>query len=122
MSLEGKRIALLAEQDFEDSELIEPLNTMRNAGASVVIVGSGTSERYRGKRGTATINVDAIAAEAKSDDFDAVHREVDRCLRQAAPGGGYMLSSCNSIFPGMHPDAVREMYRYAAEIGEYKGE
>ncbi|MBN1224707.1 MAG: hypothetical protein JXB23_15785 [Candidatus Aminicenantes bacterium] len=54
-------------------------------------------------------------------DLAAVHREVERCMQQAAPGGGYMFASCNSIFPGMNPAAVREMYRYAAEIGEYKG-
>lgn len=46
-------------------------------------------------------------------DLDAVHREVDRCLRQGAPGGGYMLSTCNSIFRGMHAPAVAEMFLYA---------
>ena len=42
MSLEGKRIAILAEQDFEDSELVEPLKVMREAGAQVFVVGCGT--------------------------------------------------------------------------------
>lgn len=50
------------------------------------------------------------------DDLDAVRREVDRCLRQGAPGGGYMLASCNSIFTGMHLPSVREMFRYAAAV------
>jgi len=34
--LDGKRIAILAEEDFEDSELIEPLRSMKNAGAEWV--------------------------------------------------------------------------------------
>ena len=29
-----------------------------------------------------------------------------------------MLSSCNSIFPGMHPAAVSEFFRYQAELIE----
>jgi len=52
-------------------------------------------------------------------DLEAVRREVDRCIAQGAPGGGYLFASCNSIFSGMNPDAVREMYRYAHKIGSY---
>ncbi|MDH5782017.1 MAG: DJ-1/PfpI family protein, partial [Dehalococcoidia bacterium] len=70
--LDGKRIAILAEENFEDSELIEPLRSMKNAGAKVVIVGSGSQETYKGKRGKATIRVDATADNVKAEDFDAV--------------------------------------------------
>jgi protease I len=70
--LDGKRIAILAEEDFEDSELIEPLRSMKNAGARVVIVGTGSKESYRGKRGNATISVDTTADKVKAEDFDAV--------------------------------------------------
>jgi uroporphyrinogen decarboxylase len=52
-------------------------------------------------------------------DLEAVREEVRRCIRKGAPGGGYMFSSCNSIFKGMNVDAVVEMYRYAGEIGAY---
>jgi len=52
-------------------------------------------------------------------DFDAVRSEVDRCMAQGAPGGGYLFASCNSIFAGMNPDLVREMFRYAHTIGSY---
>lgn len=52
-------------------------------------------------------------------DMEAVREEVRRCMEQGAPGGGYMFSSCNSIFKGMDVDAVVEMYRYAGEIGVY---
>jgi uroporphyrinogen decarboxylase len=52
-------------------------------------------------------------------DLDAVRREVDRCIAQGAPHGGYMIASCNSIFAGMNPAAVDEMFRYQREVGRY---
>ena len=70
--LDGKKIVILAEEDFEDSELIEPLRAMKNAGAKVLIVGSGSQESYRGKRGSATVRVDATADNVKAEDFDAI--------------------------------------------------
>ena len=50
------------------------------------------------------------------DDLSNVRAEVDRCMAQANSQGGYMFSSCNSIFAGMSPLAVAEMYRYQAEV------
>jgi len=72
MSLKGKRIAILAEQDFEDSELIEPLKAMKEAGAQLFVVGSGSQPSYRGKRGKATIKVDIDADKVRAEDFDAI--------------------------------------------------
>jgi len=70
--LQGKRIAILAEEDFEDSELVEPLRAMRDVGARVTIVGSGSHETYRGKRGKAKIKVDTTADKVNIQDFDAI--------------------------------------------------
>ena len=72
MSLKGKRIAILVEQDFEDVELMEPLKAMKNAGAQIFIVGSGSQTSYQGKRGKATIKVDIDADKVRAEDFDAV--------------------------------------------------
>ena len=72
MSLKGKRIAILAEQDFEDVELMEPLKAMKEAGAQIFIVGSGSQTSYQGKRGKATIKVDIDADKVRAEDFDAV--------------------------------------------------
>jgi len=58
--LDGKQIAILAEEDFEDVELNELMKAMRDAGAKVVVVGSGSQERYKGKRGTVSVTVDAL--------------------------------------------------------------
>ena len=70
--LNGKRIAILAEEDFEDSELIEPVRALKDAGARVLIVGSGSQETYRGKRGGTIVKVDVSADKVKAEDFDAV--------------------------------------------------
>jgi uroporphyrinogen decarboxylase len=52
-------------------------------------------------------------------DLEAVRAEVRRCMSQGAPGGGFLFSTCSSVFAGMNLEAVQEMYRYAAEIGAY---
>jgi protease I len=70
--LNGKRIAILAEQNFEDSELIVPMWGMKNAGAKVLIVGSGSQETYQGKRGSVSVRVDAAADQVRAEDFDAI--------------------------------------------------
>jgi len=72
MTLAGKRIAILAEEDFEDSELTEPMKAMKDAGAEVVVVGSGSKRTYRGKRRQASVTVDTTADKVKADDFDAI--------------------------------------------------
>ena len=71
MRLRGERIALLVEEDFEDAELLQPLAAMQEAGAEVVVVGSGSRTSYRGKRG-GRINADISAEMVRAEDFDAV--------------------------------------------------
>jgi protease I len=70
--LAGKRIAILVEQDFEDVELMEPLQAMKSAGARVTVIGTGSKTSYRGKRGTVTITPDTTAEKVSSDEFDAI--------------------------------------------------
>ena len=70
--LEGKRIAILVEDGFEDSELMEPLRAMKAAGARVLIVGSGSKKGYKGKRGSAVVTVDTTADKVEVSQFDAV--------------------------------------------------
>jgi len=70
--LAGKRIAILVEEDFEDLELMEPMRAMKDAGARVTIVGSGSKPSYKGKRGVAKITVNTTADKVKAEDFDAI--------------------------------------------------
>lgn len=71
MELGGKRIAVLVETDYQDLEVWYPLLRMKEAGAEVTVVGSGTQEDYKGKYGY-PITVDTNAASVKAEDFDAV--------------------------------------------------
>jgi uroporphyrinogen decarboxylase len=50
------------------------------------------------------------------DNLSAVRQEVDRCIAAGSPGGGYMISTCNSIFKGLNPEAVAEMFKYEQEL------
>src|ERR1043165_9407406 len=71
-SLEGKRIALLVEDEFEDYELTGPLDAQRAAGATVTIVGPTAGAEFKGKRGAAIVTSDLAAGSARMKDFDAL--------------------------------------------------
>jgi uroporphyrinogen decarboxylase len=51
-----------------------------------------------------------------NSNLSIVRNEVDRCLAQGSPDGGFMLATCNSIFAGMNPLAVAELFRYEHEL------
>ena len=51
--------------------------------------------------------------------LDLVREDVERCITQGSPGGGYIFSSCNSLFKGMSIEAILEAYRHAKKIGYY---
>jgi protease I len=69
--LAGRRVAILVEDEFEDRELIGPLDALRAAGATVVIVGPAAGASYRGKRG-GSVTADLAAGAARVSDFDAL--------------------------------------------------
>lgn len=70
--LEGYRVGVLVEQGFEDVELVETVRAMSEAGAVVVVIGSGLRTSYRGKRGKARTEADATADGVRVDDLDAL--------------------------------------------------
>lgn len=72
LRLEGKRIALLVEDEFEDYELTGPLDALKAEGADVVLVGPVAGRTYRGKKGNATVTADMAASVARMKDFDAL--------------------------------------------------
>ncbi len=71
MRLVGKRVAILAENDYEDLELLYPMLRLREEGAEVTIVGSGSASVYHSKHGY-PVKVDVQADEVSADHFDAV--------------------------------------------------
>src|SRR5437764_8270668 len=72
MSLAGKRVAVLVEDEVEDRELTGPVAALRDAGATVVIVGPTAGMRFTGKRGEAVVTSDLAAGAARMKDFDAL--------------------------------------------------
>jgi protease I len=71
MELKGRRIAILAEDMYQELELWYPLLRMREAGAEVSVVGMPGVEEYHSKLGY-PVEVDVAADAVSADDFDAV--------------------------------------------------
>lgn len=68
--LTGKTIALLATNGFEDAELSEPLEAIREAGATVDII-SDEAEIITGKNGHSE-DVDKTVDAVKASDYDGL--------------------------------------------------
>ena len=76
-SVEGKRIAALVGDGFEESELIEPRRALEEAGAIVTIVGIDEKSRtkIRGKKGLdegQSVKAEELVADCTAEDFDAL--------------------------------------------------
>lgn len=72
--LENKRVAILATDGFEQSELEEPLNALEEAGADVSIV-SPKPDKIQGMQHADkgdTFDVDLSLDDANPEDFDAL--------------------------------------------------
>ena len=70
MSLQGKRIAILVEDLYQDQEVWYPYYRLKEAGAEVVFVGTGKKE-YKSKHGY-PLNPDTSAEQVSASDFDGV--------------------------------------------------
>jgi protease I len=71
MQLTGKRVAVLAEANYEDLELWYPLLRLREEGAETFVVGTGSSGSYMSKHGY-PVEVDADADTVTASQFDAI--------------------------------------------------
>jgi protease I len=71
MQLSGKRIAILAEDYYEDLELWYPLLRLREAGATVSVVGMSEEETYYSKHDY-PVEPDVAVNAVSAEDFDAV--------------------------------------------------
>ena len=71
MELAGIKVIILVEQMFNDLEFWYPYYRLKEAGAQVTVVGSGSAEQYIGKSGT-TIKVDVSADQVKVSEFDGI--------------------------------------------------
>ena len=72
--LKGKKVAILATDGFEQSELFEPREALEKAGAHVQIVSlkRGSIRAWKDKDWGKKTNVDLALDEASADQFDAL--------------------------------------------------
>lgn len=68
--LNGKTIALLATDGFEDSELVKPMENLQQAGATVCVISNKAGE-IAGKNGT-PVQVEKLVGDVADEEFDGL--------------------------------------------------
>lgn len=73
-NLNGKKVAILATDGFEQSELVEPRKALDEAGAQTHIVSlkSGVIRGWSEQRWGDDFTVDALVSKVSADDYDAL--------------------------------------------------
>ncbi len=71
MRLKGKKVAVLAENMYQEMELWVPYYRLKEEGAEVKVVGAGGAKSYTSKTGY-PVNVDVQAEDVSAKDFDGV--------------------------------------------------
>src|SRR5262249_54290159 len=71
MELQGKRAAILVEQQYQEMEVWYPLYRLREAGCKVTLVGPEAGQTYPSKLGYPAKS-DKAAKDVSADDFDVI--------------------------------------------------
>ncbi len=71
MELQGKKVIILVEEMFNVFEFWYPYYRLKEAGAQVTVVGSGSAKVYTGKPGTQAQS-DISAEQVNADEFDGL--------------------------------------------------
>ncbi|MBI4347459.1 MAG: type 1 glutamine amidotransferase [Elusimicrobia bacterium] len=104
----AKTIGVLVEQDYQELEFWYPVLRFREAGHNVVVIGSGSAERYHSKKGYPA-DVDTAADRVNADDLDAIvipggwapdylrrHEAVNALVRDCYRGGKVVGAICHA--------------------------
>ncbi len=76
-------------------------------------------KKYCGDRICLMGNIDCMEI-LPDGTIEEVEKTVKETIEIASPGGGYILSSSNSIHPGCKPENFIAMVRFAKKYGKYK--
>jgi protease I len=108
MRLKGRKVILLAENLYQDLELWVPYYRLKEEGAEVTIVGSGSSRTYTSKNGL-PVDVQKEAKEIDMSQYDGVlipggyapdlmrrYPEMVRIVREAHQKGKVIAAICHA--------------------------
>jgi protease I len=108
VKLDGKRVAILAENLYQEMELWVPCYRLREEGADVKVVGAGGARSYTSKHGY-PVNVDVQAEQVRAVEFDAVvvpggyapdlmrrHPAMVTLVREAVQQGKVVAAICHA--------------------------
>src|SRR5262245_12516053 len=108
MKLQGKRIAILVENLYQEMELWVPYYRFKEEGAEVKVVGAGGAKSYTSKHGY-PVTVDVQAEQVRAVEFDAVvvpggyapdmmrrHPAMVGLVREAAQQGKIVAAICHA--------------------------
>ncbi len=110
MELAGKTVAVLVEDFYQDLEVWYPIYRLREAGAKVITVGTGTKKSYTGKYGY-PVDADTEASKVKVADIDGIiipggfapdmmrrHPAVIKLVADAEKKGKVIASICHGAW------------------------
>jgi protease I len=121
--LAGKRVAILATDGVEQSELLKPRQALDDAGATTVVVSleAGTIKSWEHDDWGEEIDVDLTLDDARADDFDALmlpggvmnpdrlrmNREAVQFVKQFAQTGKPIAAICHGPWMLVEAGAVK---------------
>ena len=108
MSLKGKRVAILAENNYQEMELWVPYYRLKEEGAEVVTVGATAGAIYTSKLGY-PVHCDKSYEEVSASQFDGVvvpggyapdmmrrHESMVKLVREASQQGKVVAAICHA--------------------------
>lgn len=114
-----KKVAVLVEQQFHDTELWVPYYRMLEAGFQVSLVGPEAHKEYLSKHGD-PVKTDMSSAEAKEKEWDAVivpggwapdflrrDRDLLEMIRKTRESGGIVAGICHAQSVFISADILR---------------
>jgi deglycase len=122
-NLKGKKIAILATDGFEQSELMEPRKALDEAGATTVVIApkSGEIRGWKTKNWGESVKVDKALENANPNEYDALmlpggvmnpdHLRMDTAavnfVRQFIATGKTVAAICHGPWTLIEADAVK---------------